>query len=185
VTFAAGVRVVKNVLVRMRDGVHLACEVPEFGACPKKSAICRQDIDLAPQHLARRMPTAHGRVFRAAGIELDPTTRTVTRDGRPLDLSLKEFGVVEALLRAHPGCRSAANLLREVWDENADPFTKPSRSRSAASVASSANPHSSKPARRRLSHRRSAAGTERFIESVRAPSGLGREAPRRLSFSAF
>jgi hypothetical protein len=39
VTFAAGVRVVKNVLVPMRDGVHLACEVPEFGACPKKSAI--------------------------------------------------------------------------------------------------------------------------------------------------
>jgi DNA-binding response OmpR family regulator len=74
--------------------------------------------------LARRKPTAHGRILRAAGIELDPFTRTASRDGRTLDLSLKEFGLLEALLRAHPGYRSATDLLREVWDENADPYTK-------------------------------------------------------------
>jgi DNA-binding response OmpR family regulator len=74
--------------------------------------------------LARRRPTSHGRVYRAAGIELDPLRRTATRDGRPLDLSAKEFGVLEALLRAAPGVLSAEQLLETVWDENADPFTK-------------------------------------------------------------
>jgi DNA-binding response OmpR family regulator len=49
---------------------------------------------------------------------------TATRDGRPLDLSAREFGVLEALMRAHPGVLSAEDLLEQVWDENADPFTK-------------------------------------------------------------
>jgi DNA-binding response OmpR family regulator len=74
--------------------------------------------------LARRKPSAQSRTLRAAGIELDAVTRTARRNGRKLDLSLKEFGLLEALLRAHPGYRSATDLLREVWDENADPYTK-------------------------------------------------------------
>jgi DNA-binding response OmpR family regulator len=73
--------------------------------------------------LARRQPSVRARVLRAAGIELDPLRRTVTRDGRQLDLSAKEFGVLEALLRARPGFLSAEDLLEQVWDEHADPFT--------------------------------------------------------------
>jgi DNA-binding response OmpR family regulator len=49
--------------------------------------------------------------------------RTVTRDGRPLGLSVKEFAVLEALLRAGPAFLSAEDLLEQVWDEQADPFT--------------------------------------------------------------
>jgi DNA-binding response OmpR family regulator len=55
---------------------------------------------------------------------LDPLRRTAARDGRLLDLSVKEFAVLEALLRASPGFLSAETLLERVWDENADPFTK-------------------------------------------------------------
>jgi DNA-binding response OmpR family regulator len=73
--------------------------------------------------LARRQPAARSRVYRAAGIELDPQRRTATRDGRPLDLSVKEFAVLEALLRARPAFLSAEDLLQQVWDEHADPFT--------------------------------------------------------------
>jgi DNA-binding response OmpR family regulator len=61
--------------------------------------------------------------MRTAGIELDPLRRTVSRDGSPLDLSVKEFGVLEALLRASPAFLSAEALLEQVWDEQADPFT--------------------------------------------------------------
>jgi DNA-binding response OmpR family regulator len=32
--------------------------------------------------------------------------------------------VLEALLRAAPAALSAEDLLEQVWDENADPFTK-------------------------------------------------------------
>ena len=73
--------------------------------------------------LARRQPSARGRILRVAGIELDPLRRTVTRDGRQLQLSVKEFAVLEALLLATPAFLSAENLLEQVWDEQADPFT--------------------------------------------------------------
>jgi DNA-binding response OmpR family regulator len=82
------------------------------------------ELVLRVRALARRKPAATGRVHRAAGIELDAMRRTATRDGVRLDLSAKELGVLEALLRAAPGRLSAEELLRAVWDENADPFTK-------------------------------------------------------------
>ncbi|GAA4604963.1 response regulator transcription factor [Actinoallomurus liliacearum] len=81
------------------------------------------ELVLRVRALARRRPAARARTLRAAGIELDPMRRTVTRDGRHLDLSVKEFGVLEALLRAAPAFLSAEDLLEQVWDEHADPFT--------------------------------------------------------------
>ncbi|GAA4505968.1 response regulator transcription factor [Actinoallomurus oryzae] len=81
------------------------------------------ELVLRIRSLARRRPTARARTLRAAGIELNPLLRTVTRDGRPLDLSVKEFGVLEALLRALPAFLSTEDLLEQVWDEHANPFT--------------------------------------------------------------
>jgi len=81
------------------------------------------ELVLRVQALARRQPTAHDRVFKEAGIELDPLRRTVTRDGRRIELSVKEFGLLEALMRAKRTFLSAENLLEQVWDEHADPFT--------------------------------------------------------------
>jgi DNA-binding response OmpR family regulator len=81
------------------------------------------ELVLRIRALVRRQPSARARTLRAAGIELDPLRRTVTRDGRQLDLSAKEFGVLEALLRAKPGFLRAEDLLEQVWDEHADPFT--------------------------------------------------------------
>jgi len=81
------------------------------------------ELVLRIRSLARRQPSARARILRAAGIELDPLQRTVTRDGRHVELSLKEFGLLEALLRAAPAFLSAEDLLEQVWDEHADPFT--------------------------------------------------------------
>jgi DNA-binding response OmpR family regulator len=81
------------------------------------------ELVLRIRALARRQPAARGRLLRAVGIELDPLRRTVTRDGRPVDLSVKEFGVLEALMVATPSFLSAEDLLEQVWDEQADPFT--------------------------------------------------------------
>jgi DNA-binding response OmpR family regulator len=81
------------------------------------------ELVLRLRALARRRPAAQDRTLTASGIELDPLARTATRDGRPLDLSAKEFAVLEALLRARPGALSAERLLERAWDENADPFT--------------------------------------------------------------
>ncbi|MFF1921192.1 winged helix-turn-helix domain-containing protein [Streptomyces sp. NPDC058221] len=49
--------------------------------------------------------------------------RTADRDGRHLDLSVKEFALLEALLNASPAFLSTEDLLEQVWDEHADPFT--------------------------------------------------------------
>lgn len=81
------------------------------------------ELVLRIRSLARRQPSARARILRAAGIELDPLRRTVSRDGQQLDLSVKELGVLEALLRAMPAFLSAEDLLEQVWDEHADPFT--------------------------------------------------------------
>jgi DNA-binding response OmpR family regulator len=81
------------------------------------------ELVLRVHALGRRQPTARARTLRAAGIELDPIRRTATRDGRHLDLSVKEFALLEALLRAGPAYLSTEDLLEQVWDENADPFT--------------------------------------------------------------
>jgi DNA-binding response OmpR family regulator len=56
-------------------------------------------------------------------VELDPLRHTARRDGRRLDLSVKEFAVLEALMRADHAILSAEDLLEQAWDEHADPFT--------------------------------------------------------------
>ena len=81
------------------------------------------ELVLRIRSLARRRPSAHGRTLHVAGLELDPIHRTVTRSGAPLNLSVKEFAVLEALMRAAPAFLSSEDLLEQVWDENADPFT--------------------------------------------------------------
>lgn len=81
------------------------------------------ELVLRIRALARRQPAARTRTLRAAGIVLDPLRRTATRDGRQLDLSVKEFALLEALLRAAPAFLSTEDLLEQVWDEHADPLT--------------------------------------------------------------
>ncbi|GLX04351.1 response regulator transcription factor [Microbispora sp. NBRC 16548] len=81
------------------------------------------ELILRIQALARRRPNARPRTLHAAGIELDPVRRTAVRDGRQLNLSVKEFALLQALMRASPGFLSTEALLEQVWDENADPFT--------------------------------------------------------------
>jgi DNA-binding response OmpR family regulator len=73
--------------------------------------------------LGRRATPAAPPGLRAAGIELDPSRRTVVRAGAPVELTRKEFGVLEVLLAADGAVVSSEELLERVWDENADPFT--------------------------------------------------------------
>jgi DNA-binding response OmpR family regulator len=54
---------------------------------------------------------------------LDPARRVATRGGRPLQLSPREFAVLEVLLGARGAVVSAEELLEKAWDETTDPFT--------------------------------------------------------------
>ena len=47
----------------------------------------------------------------------------VTRDGRRLDLSVKEFSLLELLMAAQGAVVSPEQMLERVWDDATDPFS--------------------------------------------------------------
>jgi DNA-binding response OmpR family regulator len=73
--------------------------------------------------LGRRTAPPLPPVLERAGVSLDPRRHSVSRDGRPVPLTKKEFTVLEELLRAEGGAVSAEDLLERAWDENIDPFS--------------------------------------------------------------
>jgi DNA-binding response OmpR family regulator len=73
--------------------------------------------------LARRSTAPLPPVLERGDVSLDPSRRVAFRAGRRLDLSPKEFAVLECLLAADGRVISAEELLERVWDEAADPFT--------------------------------------------------------------
>ena len=73
--------------------------------------------------LARRSAPAVPPVLENGDLSLDPGRHVAFRAGRRLDLSPKEFALLECLLAAGGRVVSAEELLDRVWDEAADPFT--------------------------------------------------------------
>src|SRR5690348_3420304 len=75
------------------------------------------------QALARRARPAIPPVLERSGIRLDTHRRTVLRDDSAIELSRKEFAVLQELMRADGGVVSAEQLLEKAWDDQIDPFT--------------------------------------------------------------
>jgi DNA-binding response OmpR family regulator len=73
--------------------------------------------------LGRRCAAALPPTLEGGDVTLDPSRRVAFRAGRRLDLSPKEFAVLECLLSSAGRVVSAEELLERVWDEAADPFT--------------------------------------------------------------
>ena len=73
--------------------------------------------------LGRRSAAALPPTLEAAGLTLDPSRLVAFRGGRRLELSRKEFAVLECLLAVPGRVVSAEELLERAWDEAADPFT--------------------------------------------------------------
>ncbi|MFE2727308.1 response regulator transcription factor [Kitasatospora sp. NPDC059327] len=73
------------------------------------------------QALGRRGGSGAPTVLERHGVRLDTTRRIVERDGRPLRLTLKEYGVLEALLAADGGVVSPQALIEQVWDPHQPP----------------------------------------------------------------
>ena len=81
----------------------------------------------------------------------------MSRDGRLLDMSVKEFGVLEALLLDAPAFLRAEDLLERVCDEQADPFTNTVAVTIGRLRRKLGDPRSLRP------HRGSAAGSRRRL----------------------
>jgi len=71
--------------------------------------------------LARRPATPVGVTLRLADLELEVATRQVRRDGEAIELSAREYALLEYLLRNPRRVLSRSQILAHVWDDNFDP----------------------------------------------------------------
>jgi DNA-binding response OmpR family regulator len=72
--------------------------------------------------LARR-DAAAPTVVQRGDLQVDRARYRASRDGQPLILTRKEFGILERLVAADGAVVSAEELLEHVWDANIDPFS--------------------------------------------------------------
>lgn len=70
--------------------------------------------------LLRRPQQQLGTVLTAGDLELNTTTYTVTRAGKEIDLTSKEFALLEYLLRNQNRPSSKEAIVAHVWDYDAD-----------------------------------------------------------------
>ena len=73
--------------------------------------------------LVRRGRTKEPEVMRIADMELDLHRRRVTRGGRRIALTAKEFALLELLLRRHDEVLPRSLIASQVWDMNFDSDT--------------------------------------------------------------
>lgn len=73
--------------------------------------------------LLRRPAVLQGEIFRIHDLVLDIRSRTLSRKGKQIHLTPKEFFLLEYLMRHQGEVLSRTALLEHVWDINADPFT--------------------------------------------------------------
>jgi DNA-binding response OmpR family regulator len=72
--------------------------------------------------LGRRSPAPAPLLVRG-DLLVDTARALVSRNGRPIDLTAKELGVLEVLCGADGAVVSAEELFERVWDERTDPFS--------------------------------------------------------------
>ncbi|WP_374503455.1 heavy metal response regulator transcription factor [Zoogloea sp.] len=73
--------------------------------------------------LRRGSKTKEADVLRAADLELDLMRRRVTRSGKKIDLTSKEFSLLELLLRRQGEVLPRSLIASQVWDMNFDSDT--------------------------------------------------------------
>ncbi len=75
------------------------------------------------QNILRRAPAQREQPLRIADLEVDPLRRRVTRSGNRIDLTAKEFALLDYFMR-HVGEICSRTLIAEnVWDMNFDSDT--------------------------------------------------------------
>jgi DNA-binding response OmpR family regulator len=70
--------------------------------------------------LLRRPSESLGNILKAGDLELDTISYHVTRGGQAINLSSKEFALLEYLMRNQNQILSKQNIISHVWDFDAD-----------------------------------------------------------------
>lgn len=73
--------------------------------------------------LLRRTQSYKTPVLKVGDLELDPGAHRISRAGREIQLTGKEYALLEYLMRNKGRVVTETNILEHVWDMQADPFT--------------------------------------------------------------
>ena len=73
--------------------------------------------------LARRVSGERQNILAAGGLRLDRITREVSHDGEKVDLTSREFNLIEFLMRSPGRVFTRTQILEHVWGYDFDPTT--------------------------------------------------------------
>jgi two-component system OmpR family response regulator len=107
------------VMVTARDGVSDRVRGLDAGAddyLPKPFAF--DELLARLRAVLRRAPAERPARLEVGDLVVDPATRAVTRAGTAVDLTAREFAVLEYLARRPGDAVTRTELLEHVWDEN-------------------------------------------------------------------
>ncbi len=82
-----------------------------------------QELVARVRALSRRRPALAPRVVRVADLEVDLAGRRARRGGRDIELTAKEFALLECFAQHPDEVLDRAAITAHVWDDNHDPFT--------------------------------------------------------------
>jgi two-component system copper resistance phosphate regulon response regulator CusR len=74
--------------------------------------------------LLRRRPALYPEVINVADLSIDTRARRARRRGRDVELTAKEYALLEYLARRAGEVVGRADIAEHVWDESYDPFSK-------------------------------------------------------------
>jgi two-component system, OmpR family, copper resistance phosphate regulon response regulator CusR len=74
--------------------------------------------------LLRRRPALYPEVINVGDLSLDTRARRASRGGRDIELTAKEYALLEYLARRADEVVGRADIAEHVWDESYDPFSK-------------------------------------------------------------
>lgn len=82
-----------------------------------------EELEARIRVLLRRSFVQTGTALTRGGLCLDRNLKAASFDGRPLELSMREFAILEYLMANMGRPVSAEELVEHVWDREADPFS--------------------------------------------------------------
>lgn len=82
-----------------------------------------EELNARIQAILRRPSESIPSVIKVLDIELDPSARSASKDGAPISLTLKEFGLLEYFMRRPNQVVNREDLIAHLWDFNYDSFS--------------------------------------------------------------
>jgi two-component system, OmpR family, response regulator len=109
------------IMLTAKDGEYDETDAFELGADDYLTKPFRFRVLIARlRALVRRGAPQRPVELSAGTLRLNPASRVVTRDGVPIILTPREFGVLEFLMRKKDTVVTKADILHAVWDQHFD-----------------------------------------------------------------